>query len=740
MNRSIVFKVGIPLVLIILLGFLANGFIIYEQNRETLEESVHKSLEDQVRSIIRNLEIMRQSVQKQVNGNQKVSNHLFYSGEPFNISDNEQISMVAIDQDSKEKHTVFLNKWYLGEVQIQNNFNFVDKIQSLVGGTVTIFQKIDKGFLRVSTNIIQKNGKRAIGTYIPNQSPVIKEIMAGKTYIGRAKIIDEWYITSYEPIKHNGKIVGILYVGVKEQNAEAIKNMILKMKIGKKGYAATSNEKGILLIHPTSLGMDISQETFFKEIITHKNGLVSYTWMGEHQVSAYAYYPGFRWYVMTTAYMGDFTDEILASNRNITLISTAIIVVISIVVILLLLWVFVIKPIRGINNILKDLAAGDGDLTVSLPEQRRDEIGRVATHFNAFIQKLYHIVLGISGEINGLIDSSQELGGSSQNLKHILNQVNDALKMTSEVTAALNKKSINAVNAMEDSLANVGEINSKAREIEGYYEALEENAGGLEDKVLSVTTAVEEMNATIGEITRNTTEAASVSGEANQQAEATRILMSRLSQMTNDISEIVDMIKEISAQTNLLALNATIEAASAGEAGKGFAVVANEIKNLANQTANATKKINDQIVEVQQHTDESVAKIGSIGEVITKLNYINLEIASALEEQSVTINMISGDMNVTATTTKSTVQNVREIGSRIKDIFTNLTQVNTHIEQVSEISKDVSDQVHNISDQGKMIGGLSRDAFDQSGIVSEAGDKLTQVADQIKSGVNQFKL
>ncbi|MBT4288384.1 MAG: hypothetical protein HOD92_13735 [Deltaproteobacteria bacterium] len=97
---------------------------------------------------------------------------MFYNIGSLQVT-NETQEIQAVNQISKEETSVTLRQWIFDGHQIQKNFAFVDKLKSIQGGTATIFQKIDQGFLRISTNVMKLDGSRAVGTYIPNESPVI---------------------------------------------------------------------------------------------------------------------------------------------------------------------------------------------------------------------------------------------------------------------------------------------------------------------------------------------------------------------------------------------------------------------------------------------------------------------------------------------------------------------------------------------------------------------------------------
>jgi methyl-accepting chemotaxis protein len=159
--------------------------------------------------------------------------------------------------------------------------------------------------------------------------------------------------------------------------------------------------------------------------------------------------------------------------------------------------------------------------------------------------------------------------------------------------------------------------------------------------IQTVATAADEMGASIKEIARNTAEASRVATAAVQSAAATNLTITKLGQSSAEIGQVIKVITSIAQQTNLLALNATIEAARAGEAGKGFAVVANEVKELAKETARATEDISHKIESIQTDTSGAVTAIADIGSVIGRISDIQNNVASAVEEQSLTTNEIT---------------------------------------------------------------------------------------------------
>jgi uncharacterized protein YoxC len=163
-------------------------------------------------------------------------------------------------------------------------------------------------------------------------------------------------------------------------------------------------------------------------------------------------------------------------------------------------------------------------------------------------------------------------------------------------------------------------------------------------RVQSVATATNELLASISEISRSSSEATTIVGDAVATVEAAARTMADLGQASQQISAIVAAISQIAHQTNLLALNATIEAARAGDAGRGFAVVAGEVKALSKQTETATEEINRMIESVQDYSEQAGMAIAGISTVVDRVNQSQASIAAAVEEQTATTNEITANL------------------------------------------------------------------------------------------------
>lgn len=400
------------------------------------------------------------------------------------------------------------------------------------------------------------------------------------------------------------------------------------------------------------------------------------------------------WYIGTGVYTDDVdavvADQSLKIKEN---ISSSIFKSVSIIVAIVLLSLVisylvvakgVVGPLRSMIDMLKEIAQGKGDLTRRIEDNSGDETQELATYFNKFIENIQSMISSIKSDTVVLTDSSTELVGISD-------QMNSAAEDTSgraESVAA----------ASEEMSAN---MNSMAA-------AMEEAATNIN----MVSSAAEEMTSTINEIARNAETARSITMDAVGQAKHATSQVDELGVSAKEIFTVVETITDISSQVNLLALNATIEAARAGEAGKGFAVVANEIKDLANQTAQASHAIKERVAGIQTSTDGTIKEISNITRVVTQINEIVATIATAVEEQSAT---------------------TREIAENVSQASLGISEVNENIAQGSVASQGVSQEIAEVTQSsGKMAGSSSQ--------VKAKANELSGLAKTLSEMLGRFKV
>lgn len=168
----------------------------------------------------------------------------------------------------------------------------------------------------------------------------------------------------------------------------------------------------------------------------------------------------------------------------------------------------------------------------------------------------------------------------------------------------------------------------------------------------TVASAVEELTATLNEVSHSASKSASVSLQANGAVAESKRYMQQLQQASTDIHSVVEMIHTISDQTKLLALNASIEAARAGDAGRGFNVVANEVKSLSEQTVRSTGQIQDQVNNVNECINGVAGVLSKISDLVQTLNHYNESVASAMEEQHAATNEISTSLGLVVKSTR----------------------------------------------------------------------------------------
>ncbi|MFS0827168.1 methyl-accepting chemotaxis protein [Pseudomonas phoenicis] len=309
---------------------------------------------------------------------------------------------------------------------------------------------------------------------------------------------------------------------------------------------------------------------------------------------------------------------------------------------LLLVWLLargVTRPILGVAAMLKDIASGEGDLTRRLTYDKRDELGELAGWFNRFLDKLQPTIAEVKASVQaarGTADQSAAIASqTSAGMEQQYRQVDQAATASHEMSATAQDVARSAAQAAQ-----------AARDAD---QATREGLTVIERTTQSIDHLAADMS----------TAMAQVAG---------------LAQNSDKIGSVLEVIRSIAEQTNLLALNAAIEAARAGEAGRGFAVVADEVRNLARRTQESVEETRQVIEALQAGTEEVVgamqgghqqaqggveqvsaaaAALQRIGHAVSVITDMNLQIASAAEEQSAVAEEINSNIATIRDVTES---------------------------------------------------------------------------------------
>ncbi|OPB22179.1 chemotaxis protein [Pseudomonas fluorescens] len=309
---------------------------------------------------------------------------------------------------------------------------------------------------------------------------------------------------------------------------------------------------------------------------------------------------------------------------------------------LLLIWLTatgVTRPINSVAAMLKDIASGDGDLTQRLAYAKKDELGELVNWFNRFLDKLQPTIAQIKQSITearGTADQSSAIARqTSEGMQVQFREIDQVATASNEMSATAHDVANSASNAA-----------SAAR---GADQSAREGMSIIEQSTRDITTLADEVSKAVGEV-----EALAVNSE--------------------QIGSVLEVIRSIAEQTNLLALNAAIEAARAGESGRGFAVVADEVRNLAKRTQDSVEEIRLVIERIQSGTrgvvatmhssqqqaqsnagqiHQAVQALGKISDAVTVISDMNLQIASAAEQQSAVAEEVNRNVSAIRTVTET---------------------------------------------------------------------------------------
>lgn len=536
------------------------------------------------------------------------------------------------------------NQLFLGDTPQANAFSLVDGLTDIMGGTATLFSKTGSDFIRVSTNVI-KNEQRAIGTKLAPTGKAIQKILKQQAYYGAVDILGSPYLTGYEPMYDaTGSVVGIWYVGY-SADLNVLENAIKQSHVLTNGFVALRDAKGNIRMHSSH----VSGEDVTDALANNSN-----------------------WDIETVGYSPWGYDIVLAasvSEKSSMVASAVLAVVLKIMVASagVLLTVFFLvkyivgKPIEEFIGVVNNLSSGDGDLTFRFQASSKDEFGAMAKAFNALLAQLQETLQSVD-------EATDRMLAKSESLNTTAGQANESVRR----------------------------LSSETRNIDSAITMLQQNAETVSTNIRSSSEAA----LTADTDTRRSVQVLSetmkdIESQANDVDTSVQVI-TELAQASEEISGVMEVIRNIAEQTNLLALNAAIEAARAGEQGRGFAVVADEVRSLASRTQSSTEEIRTMIERLQQgsrvasekmqqnketayktvestrHAGESLKEALSAVALITRLNKDAAEMADG--QKSVTNNVTSGLASIQGVGADNS-EYAQEVASSCEELVSQIKQM-----------------------------------------------------------------
>jgi methyl-accepting chemotaxis protein len=342
-------------------------------------------------------------------------------------------------------------------------------------------------------------------------------------------------------------------------------------------------------------------------------------------------------------------QAVLDDAQETGVITALLVAVVAGLVGLLLIWLTasgVTRPINSVAEMLKNIASGEGDLTQRLNYSKKDELGELVNWFNRFLDKLQPTIAQIKQSITearGTADQSSEIARqTSEGMQVQFREIDQVATASNEMSATAHDVANSASNA--------------ANAAKGADQSAKDGMSIIERSTRDINQLADEVSKAVTEV-----EALAVNSE--------------------QIGSVLEVIRSIAEQTNLLALNAAIEAARAGESGRGFAVVADEVRNLAKRTQDSVEEIRIVIERIQTGTRgvvatmhssqtqahnnagqirQAVDALGKISDAVTVISDMNLQIASAAEQQSAVAEEVNRNVSAIRTVTETLTEQATE--------------------------------------------------------------------------------
>jgi len=709
-----------------------------------------------------------ESILKKVGSDLNVARDQLNRVGPVSFSE-EMVDWNAVNQYTKQNKNLSLPKMNVGSLWLGQNKQMstvspiVDDVKSLVGGTCTIFQKMNAAgdMLRVCTNVEKNDGTRAVGTYIPrtnpdgSPNPVVTTVLNGDTYQGKAFVVNKWYTTAYEPIWNSAhdEVMGILYVGVAQDTITSLREGIMKIVVGKTGYVfvlgGTGGHKGHYIISQDgardgeniweakdSTGNNFIQSIVGKSLKT-KDGSVDfeyYPWKNKGdeeartKVAALTYFEPWDWVIGAGAYEDDFTDTQLQISAAFTSLTTN--VTITAIIVVLLVTVFSYLLAKSITSNLTRIVTSankisGGDIDHDINVTSNDEIGDLALSLEEMVKSMRKSMTIAQQKVDDLnnIPTPVMRIDSDYNVQFMNKTGADLFGMTTEEA-----EGCKCYDLYKTPHCNTPECRSKIAMETGSIQSAENfvDPEGLNIPVKYISQPVRDK---AGKIVGASEFVVDISSEKEAQTgvkNTADILGSVVSEMTSVAGEMGDKSTSISKRANTVA-----------SAAEEMSITMNSVSSSAessldniNEVATATEEMTSTVAEIAQNSekarDVSENAVKSVSDASDKMNKLGTaanEISKVIE----TIVEIAEQTKLLALNATIEAARAGEAGKGFAVVAS----------EVKELAKQTNCATEDIRLKVEAIQNSSESAVDEIGKITSVIGEVNEFVSSIATAVEE---
>ena len=526
-------------------------------------------------------------------------------------------------------------------------------------------------------------------------------------------------------VKHGGKNIGF-FTGI--VSMETINKLVKDITVGETGIATLFSGNGKVISTSGDLGKmeTLAADKANNDVKNHiqTNSTSEYAghfWNrdshGHKQFNISSDISGTQWslvIIIEGAQIFRIANEIiLYMGIAATILAVTLILVLSLCV------VSIMKPLGVVEKTLQGISSGNADLSkrISVKTNADNEIGRLASEFNTFVEKLQHIIIAMKQRKTELVAAGTKLNDSTE----------DTAASITQIIANIESMTGNIGTQSESVAQTASAVNQIASNIESLNKMIENQSAS----VTEASAAVEEMIGNINSVNNSVTKMAEEFNQLEQKAadgvqkqDDVNARIQVIETESQALQEANTVISNIAEQTNLLAMNAAIEAAHAGEAGKGFSVVADEIRKLSETSSSQSKTIGEQLKKI---TD-------SIQKMVT-----------ASQEAGISFSSVSSGINMTNNLVQEIKNAMQEQGEGSKQISIALNCMNDSTSEVRTASSEMSEGNKTILEEIKVLQNATlsmKEGMEEMNIgakkINETGSNLSSISENMKSSITKI--